>query len=136
MISVVIPVLNENESLNQLFAEIDDSARKAALELQIVFIDDGSTDGSWDSIRALSERDARGQGIRFRRNFGKAAALCAGFDAAKGDIIMTLDADLQDDPEEILRFLHALDAGKDVISGWKRVRFDPWHKVLPSRIFN
>jgi dolichol-phosphate mannosyltransferase len=136
MISVVIPVLDENQSLEQLFTEISEVARKGNLELQLIFVDDGSTDGSWDLIRTLSERDPRVHGIRFRRNFGKAAALCAGFDAAQGDVIMTLDADLQDDPHEIPRFLEALAAGKDVISGWKRVRLDPWHKVLPSRVFN
>ena len=136
MISVVIPALNEKESVEQLCREIDDSARKANLDLQIIFVDDGSTDGTWEAIRMLAEQDPRIEGIRFRRNFGKAAALCAGFDAARGEVIFTLDADLQDDPAELPRFLDALAAGKDVISGWKRVRLDPWHKVLPSRVFN
>ncbi|MFL5339199.1 MAG: glycosyltransferase family 2 protein [Gemmataceae bacterium] len=136
MISVVIPVFNERESLPQLLAQLDDVARKSALDLQILFVDDGSRDGSWDVIRDLATRDRRVQGTRFRRNFGKAAALSAGFAAARGDVIMTLDADLQDDPQEIPRFLAALDEGKDVVSGWKQIRYDPWHKVLPSRIFN
>ncbi|HEV3146177.1 MAG TPA: glycosyltransferase family 2 protein [Gemmataceae bacterium] len=136
MISIVIPVLNERESLPQLLAEIDETSRRAALELEIIFVDDGSSDGSWEVIRELAGRDPRVQGIRFRRNFGKAAALSAGFGTARGDIIFTLDSDLQDDPKEIPRFLEMLHTGKDVVSGWKRVRHDPWHKVLPSRLFN
>jgi dolichol-phosphate mannosyltransferase len=136
MISVVIPVFNERESLAQLAAELGDVARKSALDLQILFIDDGSSDGSWEAIRALAEHDGRIHGTRLRRNFGKAAALSAGFAVARGDIILTLDADLQDDPQEIPKFIAALSDGKDVVSGWKRVRNDPWHKVLPSRVFN
>lgn len=136
MISIVIPVLNEAESLPQLHREIDETARSHGLDVEIIFVNDGSTDRSWDTIRDLAANDSRVRGIRFRRNFGKAAALSAGFVAARGNPILTLDADLQDDPKEIPRFLKALDEGKDVISGWKRTRFDPWHKVLPSRVFN
>ena len=136
MNSIVIPVLNEKESLPQLLSEIDETARRTALELEIIFVDDGSSDGSWELIRTLADRDPRVHGIRFRRNFGKAPALSAGFQAAQGEVIFTLDADLQDDPKEIPRFLEMLHTGKDVVSGWKRVRHDPWHKVLPSRIFN
>jgi glycosyltransferase involved in cell wall biosynthesis len=136
MISIVIPVFNECESLAQLHQEIDETAKAHGLEVEIVFVSDGSTDKSWDTIRDLAAKDSRVRGIRFRRNFGKAAALSAGFEAARGDIVMTLDADLQDDPKEIPQFLKAMDEGKDVISGWKRVRHDPWHKVFPSRVFN
>jgi glycosyltransferase involved in cell wall biosynthesis len=136
MISIVIPVLNEKESLPQLLAEIDETARRANLDLEIIFVDDGSSDDSWKVIRDLAGQDPRVHGIRFRRNFGKAAALSAGFRAARGEIIFTLDSDLQDDPKEIPRFLEMLHTGKDVVSGWKRVRYDPWHKVLPSRLFN
>jgi glycosyltransferase involved in cell wall biosynthesis len=136
MISLVIPVFNERDSLPQLLREIHDMARADGLDFEVIFVNDGSTDDSWDVIRDLTAQDPRVRGIRFRRNFGKAAALSAGFDAAKGDLILTLDGDLQDDPKEIPRFIKALDEGKDVISGWKRVRHDPWHKVLPSRIFN
>ncbi len=136
MISVVIPVYNEQDSLAVLHDEIAHTAQAGNLQIEILFVDDGSSDGSWDLIRGLSEKHADVHGIRFRRNFGKAAALSAGFAAARGDIIMTLDADLQDDPAEIPRFLAKLNEGFDVVSGWKQTRLDPWHKVLPSRVFN
>ncbi len=102
-----------------------------AYELEMIFVDDGSTDGSWEVIQRLAAEDPRVRGIRFRRNFGKAAALSAGFRAARGELVMTLDADLQDDPREIPRFLAEMEDGLDVVSGWKKVRHDPWHKVLP-----
>src|SRR5689334_17066736 len=136
MLSIVIPVRDERESLAPLYREIREVAEAQGYDLEIIFIDDGSSDGSWSAIRQLALDDARVQGIRFRRNFGKAAALSAGFVAAQGDVVMTLDADLQDDPREIPRFVHALAEGVDVVSGWKQVRHDPWHKVLPSRVFN
>jgi glycosyltransferase involved in cell wall biosynthesis len=147
VISAVIPVYNERESLVPLHAEIVETAKRANLDLEVVFVDDGSSDGSWDVIAELARSYPNVHGIRFRRNFGKAAALVAGFDAARGDIFLTLDADLQDDPHEIPRFLQAMTDGVpvdgrpvghglDVVSGWKRVRHDPWHKVFPSRVFN
>ncbi len=136
MISVVIPVFNEQESLAVLYDELACTALAANLQLEVLFIDDGSSDRSWDSIRALAEKHADVHGIRFRRNFGKAAALSAGFAAAHGDIILTLDADLQDDPAEIPRLLAKLNEGYEVVSGWKETRLDPWHKVFPSRVFN
>ncbi len=136
MISIVIPVYNERESLGPLHAEIAEIKRKASLDLEVCIVDDGSSDGSWTVIQDLARTQNEVQGIRFRRNFGKAAALSAGFRAAQGEIILTMDADLQDDPAEIPRFVEALEVGFDVISGWKRVRHDPWHKVLPSRVFN
>jgi glycosyltransferase involved in cell wall biosynthesis len=136
VISLVIPVFNEQDSLTSLLSEIEASARAANLEFEIIFVDDGSTDDSWPIIAELAAQNPSVHGIRFRRNFGKAAALSAGFHAARGDIIMTLDADLQDDPAEIPRFLAALAQHRDVVSGWKRRRHDPWHKVLPSRVFN
>ncbi len=135
-ISLVIPVWNECASLEPLFAEIVEVATTKHLRIEVIFVDDGSTDGSWAVIEKICEADNRVRGIRFRRNFGKAAALAAGFKAAGGKLILTLDADLQDDPKEIPRFLQALHDGKDVISGWKKVRHDPWHKVWPSRLFN
>ncbi len=136
MLSTVIPVYNEAESLVALHRELDDVAREHGYVLDILFVDDGSRDGSWSIIQQLAAEDPRVRGIRFRRNFGKAAALSAGFRAARGELVMTLDADLQDDPKEIPRFLATMGQELDVVSGWKQKRYDPWHKVFPSRIFN
>jgi glycosyltransferase involved in cell wall biosynthesis len=136
MLSIVIPVYNEKDSLALLHAEIADVSRKANLDVEVLFVDDGSRDGSWEAIAELARQDARVRGIRLRRNFGKAAALSAGFQASRGDVVLTLDADLQDDPSEVPRFLDAVAGGLDVVSGWKRRRYDPWHKVWPSRVFN
>ena len=136
MISVVIPVCNEEGSLALLHGELAETAKRAGLTFDMIFVDDGSTDRSWHVITELARLHEHVRGIRLRTNFGKAAALSAGFKAARGDVIMTLDADLQDDPAEVPRFLAALAEGYDVVSGWKRVRLDPWHKVWPSRVFN
>jgi dolichol-phosphate mannosyltransferase len=136
MLSVVIPVYNEVESLAALHAELADVAKAEGYDLDVVFVDDGSVDGSWNVLVGLAEADPRVRAIRFRRNFGKAAALNAGFAAARGELVMTLDADLQDDPREIPRFLAAMENNLDVVSGYKQVRHDPWHKVGPSRVFN
>ena len=136
MLSVVIPLLNENASLPELHAEIAGVAKQLALDVEIIFADDGSTDGSWDTIVGLSRTDHRVLGVRLRTNFGKTAALTCAFKAARGALVLTLDADLQDDPAEIPRFLAAIKGGLDVVSGWKQVRHDPWHKVIPSRVFN
>ncbi len=136
MLSIVVPLFNEAESIAALYAELSDVARRNSYEVEILFIDDGSTDGSWAAVRQLASQDPRVRGIRFRRNFGKAAALSAGFQAARGAEVVTLDADLQDDPAEIPKLLAVLASGYDVVSGWKKVRHDPWHKVLPSRAFN
>lgn len=135
-LSLVIPVLNEVDSLLELHSQISRAATDHSLDVEIIFVDDGSRDGSWATIQQLSQTDSRVQGIRFRRNFGKAAALTAGLRAASGDLIMTMDADLQDDPAEIPRFIARLDEGFDVVNGWKQRRLDPWHKVYPSRVFN
>ena len=136
MKSIVIPSYNECGSLKRLHAEIAEVVDRSGLEVEIIVVDDGSSDGSWQIIRQLTRRDPRVRGIRFRRNFGKAAALTAGFRAARGDTVITLDADLQDDPAEIPAFLQELDGGLEVVSGWKRVRHDPWHKVWSSHLFN
>jgi glycosyltransferase involved in cell wall biosynthesis len=136
MLSIIIPVLDEAESLPPLVRELDRVAESHGYELQTIIVDDGSKDGTWAVISQLAANDPRILGIRLRRNFGKAAALSAGFHAADGDRIVTIDGDLQDDPAEIANLLAKLDEGFDVVSGWKRERFDPWHKVLPSRIFN
>src|SRR3954447_13967894 len=135
-VSLVVPVYNERESLTALHAEITAVAREQALAVEVIFVDDGSRDGSWDVVKELAAHDPRVHGLRFRRNFGKAAALQAGFREVRGPRALTLDADLQDDPAEIPNFLKRLDGGYDLVSGWKRVRHDPWHKVLPSRVFN
>jgi dolichol-phosphate mannosyltransferase len=136
LLSLVIPVFNEQESLAALFGEIAEVARGLDMRVEVIFVDDGSNDGSWQTIQELASGDERVRGIRFRRNFGKAAALQAGFQTARGGIVMTLDADLQDDPHEIPNFLAAIRGGVDVVSGWKKVRLDPWHKTFPSRVFN
>lgn len=136
MISVVIPLLNEAGTLEELHRELDDVASAHGYALQMIFVDDGSTDDSWQQIMRLAEQDSRVLGIRFRRNFGKAAALSAGFDAAAGDTVVTMDADLQDMPAELPSLLAKLDTGLDVVSGWKQNRRDPWHKRWPSKVFN
>jgi dolichol-phosphate mannosyltransferase len=136
MLSVVIPVYNEAESLETLHRELDESAKAAGCDVEMIFVDDGSQDASWERIQRLAADDGRARGLRFRRNFGKAAALAAGFAEVHGDLVMTLDADLQDDPREISRFLAEIRQGLDVVSGYKQVRHDPWHKVFPSRVFN
>jgi len=134
MLSFVIPVLNEEASLAALYREILHSAGEHSLE--IIFIDDGSTDSSFKVMQELAEADHRVKVIRFRRNFGKAAALQKGFELALGEVVFTMDADLQDDPVEIPAFLEKLDEGFDLVSGWKKKRLDPWHKRLPSKLFN
>ncbi|EMI44115.1 glycosyltransferase [Rhodopirellula sp. SWK7] len=171
-LTIVIPAMNEEESLDTLHAKLLDVCGRIGERVEIIFIDDGSTDSTWAKMSSLTRGNQGTRAIRLRRNFGKAAALSAGFSVARGDIVFTMDADLQDDPDEIPRFLSAL-AGEgrsrasetedpqsggeaktglageastyreandvstlDVVSGWKRVRHDPWHKVLPSRVFN
>lgn len=136
MLSIIVPVFNEAESLPQLHAEITVVCGQLADPYELIFVDDGSTDGSWQTIRSLGEKDPRVSAIRFRRNFGKAAALTAGMGAARGDLFLMMDADLQDDPAEIPRFLARLAEGNDVVNGWKVRRLDPWHKVYPSKVFN
>lgn len=128
--------MNEEGSLQQLWHEIVAVAEKAVDRFEVIFIDDGSTDGSWQLISDLIASDERISGIRFRRNFGKAAALTAGMRAADGELILMMDADLQDDPAEIPEMLKQIEAGYDVVNGWKKRRLDPWHKVYPSRVFN
>lgn len=135
-LSAVIPVYNEESSLRPLYDELSAVAESNDYDMEIIFIDDGSTDASWENIERIAAGDSRVSGIRFRRNFGKAAALDAGFQAAVGERVVSLDADLQDDPAEIPDFLALMDSGFDVVSGWKKIRHDPWHKVVPSRIFN
>ena len=135
-ISVVVPLLNEEEALEQLHERLCKVLESVGKGFEIVYVDDGSTDSSPGILKRLFEKDERVEVIRFRRNFGKAAALSCGFEAARGDVIISIDADLQDDPDEIPNFLAKLDEGYDLISGWKAVRKDPFIKVLSSRFFN
>ena len=136
MLSIIVPVFNEEESLRELLAQITQSCAGCEQPFELIFIDDGSTDGSWSIIQGLATAHPEVGAIRFRRNFGKAAALTAGMRAARGELILMMDADLQDDPAEIPAFLRKLNDGFDVINGWKERRLDPWHKVYPSKVFN
>lgn len=120
----------------ELHRELSEVARANGLELEVVFVDDGSSDDSWLVIRELATGDPRVHGVRLRRNFGKSAALLAGIRAGSGDTFCLLDGDGQDDPAEIPRLLAALDEGLDLANGWRRRRCDPWRKVIPSRVFN
>lgn len=133
-ISFVIPALNEQDSLQQLTSEIQTHC--PTQDHEIIYIDDGSTDESFKIMGELAAKDERIKVVRFRRNFGKAAALQKGFSVADGEIVFTLDADLQDDPSEIPAFLAKLDEGYDLVSGWKQKRKDPWHKRWPSKLYN
>lgn len=137
-LSIVIPLLNEEESLQELHAWIVSVMQSKHFSYEILFVDDGSTDSSWKLITKLSEGDPNVKGIRFQRNFGKSQALHAGFKAAKGDVIITMDADLQDNPEEIPELYNLItDEGYDLISGWKKKRYDSiLFKNLPSKLFN
>ena len=137
-LSVVIPLLNEKESLPELHDWIASVMQSNRFSYEILFIDDGSTDGSWDTIRELQQKDPNVKGIRFLQNYGKSQALHAGFKAAVGDIVITMDADLQDNPEEIPELVAMItDQGYDLVSGWKKKRYDNTvTKNLPSKLFN
>ena len=137
-ISIVIPLCNEAATLTPLFEQIAATVGAHSLgDFEVIFIDDGSTDESWPTLEALkAAHPEQVVALRFRRNHGKAAALSAGFAQAKGDIVVTMDADLQDEPAEIPNFLAKLDEGYDCVSGWKKLRQDPLGKTLPSRFFN
>src|SRR5580765_4559775 len=135
-ISVVIPVYNEAESLRELQHELVQALERTGRTWEIVYVDDGSRDGSDRVIAELANADRRVRGLSFRRNFGKSAALAVGFRAARGAWVMTMDADLQDDPGELPKLIAALEEGQDLVSGWKTQRRDPLTKTLPSRLFN
>lgn len=140
-VSVVIPLLNEEPTLVELHRQLREVEREQGYELQIVFVDDGSKDGSWETVTKLANEHPLTEGVRFRRNFGKAAALMAGFESATAPIVVTMDADLQDDPRELPKLIGRLDGEGDlpecdVVSGWKTDRQDPWHKRWPSLCFN
>ncbi|WP_347281772.1 glycosyltransferase family 2 protein [uncultured Alistipes sp.] len=136
-ISVVVPLYNEEQSLPELTAWIDRVARDHGLSYEIIFVDDGSSDGSWDVIGQLRQQFPAVRAIGFARNYGKSAALFCGFEAAQGEVVFTMDADLQDSPDEIPAMRRMiLDEGYDLVSGWKKKRFDPVGKRWPSKFFN
>lgn len=137
-ISIIIPLLNEEESLNELSQKIDSVLSKRSFLYETIFIDDGSTDDSWNVIKNLAANNSNIRGIKFLRNFGKSQALHAGFNASLGNIVFTMDADLQDDPKEIPEMYDLMiNQDFDLISGWKKQRFDPiFTKNLPSKLFN
>jgi glycosyltransferase involved in cell wall biosynthesis len=137
-ISLVIPLLNEVESLDELNSWIHQVMQDHSLSYELIMIDDGSNDGSWEKILELKNQNPAIRGIKFRRNYGKSAALQVGFQMAKGDVIITMDADMQDNPEEIPEMRRMiLEDGYDLISGWKKKRYDPlFSKNLPSKLFN
>jgi glycosyltransferase involved in cell wall biosynthesis len=135
-VSVVLPVLDEVQSLGALHRELTEVLESLGRSYEILFVDDGSRDGSFHVVEKLHRNDDRVRGVQLRRNFGKAAALAAGFRAARGHLIVTMDADLQDDPAEIPKLLARLEDGFDLVSGWKQDRQDPRSKTWPSRLFN
>jgi glycosyltransferase involved in cell wall biosynthesis len=136
VISVVVPVHDEDRSVELLYDELASALEPLARPWEAVFVDDGSTDGSFAALTRLNDRAPNVRVVRLRRNFGKSAALAAGFRHSTGDVVVTIDADLQDDPSEIPRLLAKLDEGFDLVSGWKTQRRDRWSRRLGSKIFN
>lgn len=136
-ISVVIPLFNEEESLPELHDWIVRVMQQHGFSYEIIFIDDGSSDASWEIVSRLAAGNANAKGIRFRRNYGKSAALQEGFTAASGNVVITMDADLQDSPDEIPGLFRMInDEGFDLVSGWKQKRYDPLTKTIPTKFFN
>lgn len=136
-LSIVIPLFNEEESLRPLFTQIEKVCKQCCDSFEVVFVDDGSTDQSLDILKELRQSHPdQIKIISFRKNYGKSAALSEGFQSAKGDIIITMDADLQDDPNEIPNLIAKIEEGYDLVSGWKKRRHDPISKTLPSNLFN
>jgi len=136
-VSLVIPLFNEAESLPELHAWIVRVCKQENLTYEILLLDDGSNDGSWDIIKNLKNQDANVRGFRFRTNYGKSAALNVGFAEANGEVVITMDADLQDSPDEIPGLIEMIKTeGYDVVSGWKKKRYDPLSKTIPTKLFN
>lgn len=136
-ISVIIPLFNEEESLPELYKWIERVMNENNFSFEVIFVNDGSTDDSWKVIESLSAQSEHVRGIKFRRNYGKSPALYCGFKAAKGDVVITMDADLQDSPDEIPELYRMIrEDGYDLVSGWKKKRYDPLSKTLPTKIFN
>ncbi len=136
-ISVVVPLYNEDESIPELYAWIDRVMKENEFTYEVIFINDGSTDKSWDIIEKLHQESANVKGIKFRRNYGKSPALFCGFKEAQGDVVITMDADLQDSPDEIPKlYKMIMGDGYDLVSGYKQKRYDPISKTLPTKLFN
>lgn len=136
-ISVIIPLFNEAESLPELAAWIQRVMRENSYTYEVIFVNDGSTDNSWDVIEELCKNDNNLHGIKFRRNYGKSPALFCGFERAKGDVVITMDADLQDSPDEIPALYRMItEEGYDLVSGYKKKRYDPLSKTIPTKLFN
>lgn len=136
-VSVVVPLYNEEESLPELVAWIRKVCKDHSLDYEVILVDDGSTDHSWQAIELLAAEDACIRGIKFRRNYGKSAALHKGFELATGEVVITMDADLQDSPEEIPELVRMIrEEDYDMVSGWKKKRYDPISKTIPSKLYN
>ena len=136
-ISVVVPLYNEAESLPELAAWIERVMKEHGFTYEVLFINDGSTDNSWDVIKTLSEKNPALKGVSFRRNYGKSPALNTGFERVQGDVVITMDADLQDSPDEIPELYRMItEDGYDLVSGWKKKRYDPLSKTIPTKLFN
>ena len=136
-ISVVIPLYNEAESLPELATWIERVMKEHDFTYEVIFVDDGSTDSSWEVIRTLTAANPAMKGVSFRRNYGKSPALNTGFGMAQGDVVITMDADLQDSPDEIPELYRmVMRDGYDLVSGWKKKRYDPLSKTIPTKLFN
>ena len=136
-VSIVVPLFNEEESIKELYAWIQRVIDPLNWSYEVVFVDDGSTDRSWQVIEELKVQYPSVKGIKFRRNYGKSAGLYCGFEVAQGDVVITMDADLQDSPEEIPELVRMVnEENYDIVSGWKKKRYDPIGKTWPSKLFN
>ena len=136
-ISVVIPLYNEAESLPELEAWIERVMKEHNFTYEIIFVNDGSTDNSWEVIEGLQQKNPCIRAIKFRRNYGKSPGLHCGFERAQGDVVITMDADLQDSPDEIPELYRMItEDGYDLVSGWKKKRYDPLSKTIPTKLFN
>lgn len=136
-ISVVVPLYNEEESLPELFAWIERVMKTHNFSYEVIFVNDGSTDRSWQIIEQLQAESDKVRGIKFRRNYGKSPALYCGFEQAQGNVVITMDADLQDSPDEIPELYRMItEDGYDLVSGWKQKRYDPLSKTIPTKLFN
>jgi len=136
LLSFVLPVYNETKNIRPLYQKISETMQHQPHDYELIFVDDGSSDGSFEGLHKIHHKDQKVKVIRFRKNFGKAAAYSAGFRKARGDIIITMDTDLQDDPGDIPLFLESIGQGYDMVIGWRHRRSDPINKTLPSKIFN